>query len=320
MDKNGIVNELIAKMKERIPDGQNLANYLTDTLCMGKEAVYRRLRGEVAFTFEETAQISRKLGISIDQIIGNHSSNRVTFDLNLYESPDPLENYYNITHRYMKIFEYVKSDPTTELYTASNILPFTLYAPYEYLSKFRLCRWIYQTGKMQTPNSLEEMELPERIVNTHKQLSENVKKCPKSFFIWDTNIFRSFVQEVKYFSGLNLLSSSDVLHLKRELHTLLNDMEYLSAKGEFNDGGKVFIYLSNISFEATYSYLTKKDYQVSLMRIYSINSMDSQSPHICEIQKNWIQSLKRHSTLISESGEAQRLTFLEQQRTIIERL
>ena len=31
--KNYIVNELIAAMKERIPRGINLANYLTDALC-----------------------------------------------------------------------------------------------------------------------------------------------------------------------------------------------------------------------------------------------------------------------------------------------
>lgn len=52
MTKNYIVKELINEMKERIPPGHNLANYLTDTLYMGKEAVYRRLRGEVAFTFD----------------------------------------------------------------------------------------------------------------------------------------------------------------------------------------------------------------------------------------------------------------------------
>ena len=108
--KNYIVNELIAAMKERIPRGINLANYLTDALCMGKEAVYRRLRGEVAFTFDEIAMISCKLGISIDQIIGNHQSNRVTFDLNLLHSPDPLESYYEIIERYLRIFNYVKDD------------------------------------------------------------------------------------------------------------------------------------------------------------------------------------------------------------------
>ena len=115
--KNYIVNELIAAMKERIPRGINLANYLTDALCMGKEAVYRRLRGEVAFTFDEIAMISCKLGISIDQIIGNHQSNRVTFDLNLLHSPDPLESYYEIIERYLRIFNYVKDDISTKIYT-----------------------------------------------------------------------------------------------------------------------------------------------------------------------------------------------------------
>lgn len=45
--KNGILNELIAVMKERVPQGQNLASVLADILFMGKEAVYRRLRGEM---------------------------------------------------------------------------------------------------------------------------------------------------------------------------------------------------------------------------------------------------------------------------------
>ena len=93
--KNGIVNELITAMKERIPKGQNLANSLADILYMGKEAVYRRLRGEVAFTIDEVALLSKKLGISIDQIIGNHLSNRVTFDMNLLHSPNTLESYYD---------------------------------------------------------------------------------------------------------------------------------------------------------------------------------------------------------------------------------
>ena len=97
---------------------------------MGKEAVYRRLRGEVAFTFDEIAMISCKLGISIDQIIGNHQSNRVTFDLNLLHSPDPLESYYEIIERYLRIFNYVKDDISTKIYTASNVIPFTLYSSY----------------------------------------------------------------------------------------------------------------------------------------------------------------------------------------------
>lgn len=90
-------------MKDRLPSGQNLANFLTDTLCIGRESVYRRLRGEVAFTIDEVAQISCKLGISIDQIIGNHLYNRVTFDMNLLRSANAIESYYEIIDRYLRI-------------------------------------------------------------------------------------------------------------------------------------------------------------------------------------------------------------------------
>ena len=62
------------------------------------------------------------------------------------------------------------------------------------------------------------------------------------------------------------------------------------------------------------------DFQISLLRVYSINSMDSQSFHICRMQCNWIQSLKRHSILISESGEMQRMDFLQKQQAIIDSL
>ena len=60
--KDSIVNELITAMKDRLPPGQNLANFLTETLCIGREAVYRRLRWEAAATSDGDAQISCKLG------------------------------------------------------------------------------------------------------------------------------------------------------------------------------------------------------------------------------------------------------------------
>lgn len=44
---------LISAMKEKLPQGTNLANLLMDILYIGKEAVYRRLRGEVPFTLAE---------------------------------------------------------------------------------------------------------------------------------------------------------------------------------------------------------------------------------------------------------------------------
>lgn len=53
---------LIEAMKEKLPLKGQLADMLMDTLYIGKEAVYRRLRGEVPFTLQESALISKKTG------------------------------------------------------------------------------------------------------------------------------------------------------------------------------------------------------------------------------------------------------------------
>ena len=67
--QNELNTSLIEAVKEKLPLKENLANLLIDTLYIGKEAIYRRLRGEVPFTLEEAALISRKLGVSLDNVI-----------------------------------------------------------------------------------------------------------------------------------------------------------------------------------------------------------------------------------------------------------
>ena len=50
---------------------------------------------------------------------------------------------------------------------------------------------------------------------------------------------------------------------------------------------------------------------------WDVNSRDGK---ICNYQKKWIHSLKRHSTLISQSGEIQRMMFFNEQRKIVDML
>ncbi|RHR80951.1 hypothetical protein DWW52_04880 [Odoribacter sp. AF15-53] len=307
-------------MREITPKEGNLANILMDILCMSKEAIYRRLRGEVAFTFSEVAIIASQLGISLDKIIGNSMSSGAMFDLNVLHSLEPVDNYSEILARYQKLFRYVKADSTSEVITASNTLPYTFYAPYEHLSKFRICRWLYQNERLRTPTSLSGIVLSEKLMKIQKELIEDLRTVKRTCFILDENVFGSFVKEIKYFAELGLVSTSDVANMKKELLQLLHELEVLSEKGSFHNGNLLSIYLSNVNFEATYTYVEKVGFQICFLRVYSINSMDSRDGKICNYQKKWIHSLKRHSTLISQSGEIQRMMFFNEQRKIVDML
>ena len=107
---------------------------------------------------------------------------------------------------------------------------------------------------------------------------------------------------------------------KIELFLLTNELEDLATKGKTENGNTVRIYVSHINFEATYSYVETNNIQLSLIRVYSINSLTTMDNEIFCSLKEWIQSLKKFSTLISESGEMQRIQFFKQQREIIDTL
>ena len=116
-------SELIKAMNEKLPNGTNLANTLIDMLYLGKEAVYRRLRGEVPFTLAEAAMISQKMGVSLDKLAGTNVYSNAIFDLNIIRQTDPLETYYSIVDNYVKIFRDLNHDPSSELCTSSNMIP-----------------------------------------------------------------------------------------------------------------------------------------------------------------------------------------------------
>lgn len=50
MITNELNTGLVNAVREKLPSKDNLANALMDILYIGKEAIYRRLRGEVPFT------------------------------------------------------------------------------------------------------------------------------------------------------------------------------------------------------------------------------------------------------------------------------
>ena len=316
MITNELNTGLVNAVREKLPSKDNLANALMDILYIGKEAIYRRLRGEVPFTLTEAAVISRKLGISLDKMIGVSFRDNAVFDMNIVSSEKPFEAYYSILEKQVDLFRSVKEDETSEIGTSSNIIPQTLSLKYNMLSKFRLFKWMYQNENIKCKH-FEEMEIPQKMVEKQKEYSDLVSHIHSVNYIWDNMIFSHLVNDIQYFCSIHLITDEDKDMLKEELFLLIDEMEELSARGKSKAGNDVKIYISNINFEATYSYLDTSSTQLSLIRIYSINSITTQDQEMFRGLKEWIQSLKKFSTLISESGEMQRIQFFKQQREIV---
>lgn len=313
-------SNLIDAMTEALPHKTNLASYLIDTLSISKEAVYRRLRNEVSFTFDEAVKVVSTLNISLDKIIGNNKNSGAIINVSLIKSSDDIANYNDTLLKYLNICDALKQDPEATLHEATNKLPIHFYAPYTHLIKFWVSRWLHQSNNLKGTGSLDDFNIPEKTILLHKHLSKELRAIPSTIFIWDKRLFQYFVKGVLYFSKLNLLSEEDVINIKRELHELLDELEILLATSTYKEGGKIYIYLSNIPLEGIYSYLESTDIQMSMLRVYAINLIDSQHPDVFRIQKKWVQSLRRYSTLITDSSEMERIEFLDRQRECVNTL
>ena len=126
-------------------------------------------------------------------------------------------------------------------------------------------------------------------------------------YIWDNTVFEHVVRDIQFFSEIHLVSEEDKELIKDDLLLLTDELEELAGKGKYETGNDVRIYISNIKFDATYSYVATSNSHISMIRMF-------------RSLKEWVQSLKKFSTQISESGEMQRIRFFNEQREIINTL
>ena len=311
---------IIAAIREKLPKGKNLTAYLSNKLTLGRESVYRRLRGEINFTFDEIAVLSQDLGISVDNIIGVKQSENALFNIHMLQDSDYFDIYATKMAKYGQMFREMSKQKNTKARMAINTVPYFFIIGYQNLSRFRTYKWVHQNQKIGSHDTFSEYQLPEKIIETHKSFYEDVQTVPEFTLIMDDNVFWSATKDIEYFMKRGLLTKDDVSTLQAELHEMVNMLEQISTEGVTQSGAKASIYISAVDIEASYMHIESNDTQFSQVRIFSISAIDSYNRGLCKIQKEWIESLKKYSVLISKSGEMQRFEYLNKQREYIDKI
>ena len=311
---------LIETICERVPKEKNLAIYLSDKLSLGRESVYRRLRGDVYFTFDEIAILSLDLGFSVDNIIGAQKGENALFNIHMLYSTDYLDIYKDKMREYGRMFREMSEKAGAELRVSVNSLPYYFYISYSQLSRFRIYKWLHQNQKIGVNDKFADFELPEEILEIHRMFNQDIRRIPSITIIMDNNIFWSAAKDIEYFYKRGLLSEEDLKLLKGELFDIVDMLEETATKGMSPDGAKVSIYYSSVDLEASYLHFECDDWHFAQVRVFSISAIDSYDKRLCDIQKNWIESLKKYSVLISGSGEIQRFEYMDKQRGYISKI
>ncbi len=317
MKLHSIHNVLINRLKENTPLDENTVDILMDITPMSKEAAYRRLRGEIPFSTEEAIRICRKLNLSLDEMARVNREGSFTFYLNPIFPPNPLEEYYRMMTRIIQLLEQVKENPHSFAYKAQILIPLEFVYKYKLLNKHIFFKWIYQLKSNSDPIKFSDVHLPQKIYDIQKKYLSLSSEIKVSLII-DNYCFSNLVRDIKFFSNIGLISAEEVIEMKKEIHSILNDMESAANKKLPQNEFKLLLYITHTFFDASYIYIQNNSSQVCALRIYGINNLFCENTKICEAQKVWIESLIRYSTLISGSGELIRFNYFKKQREIVD--
>ena len=127
--------ELINILKNRTPERENTVDLLMNIIPIGKEAAYRRLRGEIPFSLEEAVTICQKLNVSLDVLAGTKLDDMYAFHSNAVFSDKPMEEYHKMMSQITRAVEYIKDSPESISYRADKTLPQEFLFRYESLSQ-----------------------------------------------------------------------------------------------------------------------------------------------------------------------------------------
>ena len=307
-------------LQRKIPQRTALVNTITDILAIDKDAVYRRLRGDVNFSFIEMALLAKNLGISIDGIVGIETGQSKPTLVNITRHHNPTQVDYRMFNDYINYLKHIKDDPETILLASGNKLPHYFFYDYEYITRFYTLIWSHASS-LGTIVPYHEIIIPEQMRTLQQECCYYSRQIKSAHYVWDRTIFQRIVENIKFFTRIRLIKAEDVALLKNDLTTLLNQIENTAITGMHEDtGNQVFIYISDIYIETNYSSIKTQNTMLSQFNAFLLAAISAFDEAVYTEISSWMLALQRWSTLISVSGEKMRTEFFNTQRKIIDTL
>ena len=313
-----LYESFLAELRKKIPQGAKLTNTLVDMLYIEREAVYRRLRGEVPFTFMEVMTIAKELGISLDNLTETDTCKSRPFQLKLVEYANPLDADFRMMQDFVEIFACAENEPDWEAGFSTNTLPQSFCCYYPGITRFYLFKWLYQYSNVDTVKPFREVVINDRLARIQQDFLHGMRCVKSSFYILDHLVFHYLVTDMLFFASINLITPEELKELQEELILLLEKLERFTAKGRHEDtGNEMYIYLSNINLDTGYCYFGSPNYRLSMLKAFTLNVISSFDLEMFNWLKSWMNSLKRSSTLITVSGEKERVRFFNDQYRLV---
>lgn len=317
MEKD-IQARLLAIVKERIGGQDTIGNVLSDVLCVGTDAAYRRNRGETPLTIHEVQKLCGHFSISFDDLMGMSETN-VLFEYN------PIHLYDFSLERYLEgmleALRKLKGCTNPSIMMTSNNIPVFQLLNFPRLSRFRLYFWAKTHLHIEEyRNKLHEEE---RVTDTAFSLGAEILdlyvNIPTSE-CYDTEFLRGLVRQIQYYANARLFMDpkyalkllDDVKQMADHVHAQTEIGQKFKYRDEPDKLGATFdVYLNDtINSDNTFYYHSEETQGVFLSH-NQMNYLHTSDKVYVNETKSIMEKQFANSSIISKVNQKERNAFFQ---------
>jgi len=290
---------------------------LTQLLSIGKDAVYRRLRGDTLLTPDEMRQLSLHFNISLDALVNKHS-NTVFFSYNLFNTPiNNFDDYLNGIHQDLT---QISKASKPKIFYATAEIPLFYYCLFPELIAFKLYVWGRTVWDF---DYLEERTFDFDLVTyptlkLAEDLVELYRNIPSTEF-WSQSLVDFTLSQAEYnvISG-GFTKSEDALIICDRLLDLVAHLRTMASRGsKFQVNGNPedalkegFELYHNEMVFANNTVLVQTESSKMLYTAFgNPNFLRSTDQKMCDYTEDWFMKMKIKSENISLQSEKNRAWY-----------
>ena len=307
---------LFEKILEKYPKKAQAIEALEELLSVGKDAVYRRFRGDTLLTPDEMELLAKTYRISLDQLTFGQSD-AVFMSFNAFEQK--RVNFYEYLSDIHQQIALVDSLPDAHFYYASHEIPVFHYMYFPELICFKLYVWgLTSWGLDYLKNQSFSFDLmPHPIREKSEQIVNLYNKVPTTE-LWSLGIVDNTLNQIEYVAAVNQFqSSTDGLLL---CDKLLEMVQHMKAMAEFgkkfsagnspNDKGADFNLYHNELVSTNNMFLVNSSTQRFVVATFcNPNFFRSMDDKLCDYTEEWMTKIISQSNSITTHSARSRNWF-----------
>ena len=314
MSKNPPIQEkLFERIFEQHANKAAAIEAIQETLSIGKDSIYRRLRGETLLTAEEMRDLALRYNISLDEL-AYQNADIVFVSYNVFEAE--TQNFLEFTSNLNKMLKQVNGQPNIEILNASDEMPIFQLMRFKELFAFKLYVWGVNTWQFE---NLQNTPFHPKLVSpdVFKIAKENVKLYDSihTTELWDLGVMDKTLNQIESCLLVEQFENPEIAYLLCDqlLELFQHIRKVAEAEKKFPLGqtsekgkGKFNLFFNEMSSTGNTFLIRSSQTKFLVSAFCPPNFFRSHDQRLCNYTENWFENIISRSNAMSGTGARSR--------------